>query len=102
MQLTQEQANKLADMVRTSPTESHDSILWAVKYNLALFIWGIESAAITLERITLACNSMREDNLYQRFGLDGLSDLPRPLFDLTYDGFQKTIREVQTQVPQEF
>jgi hypothetical protein len=71
--MTKEQAKQIGDMVRATPPEAINSVMWAVTYHLALFFYGLATCEDVLEKIMLACNSNRDDNLYQRLGLDGLS-----------------------------
>jgi len=73
--LTKEQLAQLAELVRTTPEQSAPVVFHAVRYNLALFLWGLQDAAKTIEAITLACNHNREDNIVQRIGLDGLEKI---------------------------
>ena len=72
MTLTREEADSLADMVRTIPTEANEAVLWAVKHHLALFLYGIERAPDTINAILTACSTHRDDGIVHRIGLDRL------------------------------
>jgi len=73
--MTKEQYNKLADLVRTAPEEANTSILWAVRYHVALFLWGIEPVEQTIDALIKACNTNRDDGIVSRFGLETLEEL---------------------------
>lgn len=73
--MTKEQYNKLADLVRTAPEEANASILWAVRYHVALFLWGIEPIEQTIDALIKACNTNRDDGIVARFGLEALEKL---------------------------
>ena len=73
--ITKKEAAELAEMVRNTGPEAHAAILWAVKYHLALFLWGLETDSHCLEQILLACNTCRDDNIVTRIGLDRLEEM---------------------------
>jgi hypothetical protein len=72
MNLTRKEADSLAEMVRTIPTEAHDAVLWAVKHHVALFLYGIERAPQTIHAILTACSTHRDDGIVKRIGLERL------------------------------
>ena len=85
--ITKEEASKLAELVRTAPSESEQSILWAVRYHVALFFWGIQSAEQTLEALLLAANTGRPDHIVERIGLSRLQELRgNALVEIGYGG----------------
>ena len=74
--ITKPEANSLAELIRTTNNPDADTaILWAVKYHLALVLWGLESSNDLINNLLLACNTMREDNIVQRIGLKRLEEL---------------------------
>jgi hypothetical protein len=70
--MNKQQLQSLGDMVRTTPTAADPAILWAVRHHLALFLYGIDSAERCLEALIMACNTLRDDGIISRIGLDGL------------------------------
>ena len=94
--ITKTEANSLAELVRTTDNSAADTaILWAVKYHLALVLWGLESSNDLVNNLLLACNTMREDNIVQRIGLKRLEELrTEPLVKMataySRDGFIET------------
>lgn len=81
--LTKKQLGELAEMVRTTPQTSDQVVCHSVRYNVALFLWGLQSAQRTLEAITLACNHDRPDNILQRIGFEALETVRgKPLIDI--------------------
>lgn len=74
--ITKSEAASLAELVRTTDNPHADTaILWAVKYHLALVLWGIENGNDLVNNLLKACNTMREDNIAQRIGLERLEAL---------------------------
>jgi len=74
--ITKSEASSLAELVRTTSSPHADtSILWAVKYHLALVLWGLETSNDFLNNLLNACNTMREDNIVKRIGLGRLEKL---------------------------
>lgn len=73
MTLTKSELASLAELVRL-PAAAPDAVLWAVSYNIPLFLWGVQDAAKTIEAIVLACNQGCENNLIKRIGLDRLEE----------------------------
>lgn len=85
--MTKSEYATLAEMVRATTTIADQAILWHVRYNLALFLWGLESAEATLEALLKACNSQRDDNIVQRIGLERLEELrDKPLIKVDHWG----------------
>lgn len=83
--ITKSEAATLAELVYTTDNPHADTaILWAVKYHLALVLWGLETGDSLVNNLLKACNTMREDNIIQRIGLERLEALrDEPLVKLS-------------------
>lgn len=104
--ITKQEASSLAELVRKTDNPHADaSILWAVKYHFALVLWGLESSNDFVNNLLRACNTMREDNIAQRIGLERLEELrSEPLIKLSAsyssEGFISTSKESpKTELP---
>jgi hypothetical protein len=87
MKLTKQELDQLAQMLR-QPAANHEAVLWAVSYHVPLFLWGIQSAAKTIEALVLAANQGRADNIVERIGVDRLEQFRGEcLIDTSYRGF---------------
>lgn len=87
MTLTKQELDQLAQMLR-QPVANQEAVLWAVSYHVPLFLWGIQSAAKTIEAVVLAANQGRTDNIVERIGIDRLEQFRGEcLIDTSYRGF---------------
>jgi len=68
--LTRTESNRIADIIRNSPSSADRSILWAVRHHLPMYYNRLVSAEDVCDALLRAANGHQDENLVSVLGLE--------------------------------